>query len=82
MPEPKATQMNRVQPHSARPAVLSVPESVVEVSCLHMMLSGLHARIEVWLLHALALLTPLVDQYALHSVQAASCKCCGCGFVE
>ena len=48
MPELKDAQLNRVQPHSASPAELSVPESVVEVSCLHMMLSSLHARIEVW----------------------------------
>ena len=66
VPEPKETQLDRVQPHSAGPAELSVPEPVVEVSCILMMLSGLHARIEVWLLHTLALLTPLIDQNALH----------------
>ena len=50
MPEPKKTQLDRMQPHSAGPAELSVPEPVVEVSDQHtiMMLSGLHARIEVW----------------------------------
>ena len=79
LPEPKETQLNRVQPHSA--AVLSVPESVVEVSCILMMLSVPHARIEVWLLHTLALLNPLIDPSA-RTVQAASCKCCGCGIVE
>ena len=51
MPEPKETQLDRVQPHSAGPAELSVPEPVVEVSDRHtiLMLSDLHARIEVWL---------------------------------
>ena len=51
MPEPKKTQLCRVQPHSAGPAELSVPEQVVEVSDQHtiMMLSDLHARIEVCL---------------------------------
>ena len=49
MPEPKEIQLDRVQPHSAGPAELSVPEPVVEVSCILMTLSGLHARIEVWL---------------------------------
>ena len=47
MPEPKETQLDRMQPHSAGPAELSVLEPVVEVSCILMMLSGLHARIEV-----------------------------------
>ena len=49
MTEPKKTQLDRMQPHSAE---LLVPEPVVEVSDQHtiMMLSGLHARIEVWLL--------------------------------
>ena len=64
MPEPKATQLDRVQPHSAGPAELSVPEPVVEVSCILITLSGHHARLEVWLLNALALLTPLIDQNA------------------
>ena len=51
MPEPKKTQLDWVQPHSAGPAELLVPEAVVEVSDQHtiMMLTGLHARIEVWL---------------------------------
>ena len=53
VPELKKTQLDRMQPHSAGPAELSVPEPVVEVSCILMMLSGLHAtieedRIEVW----------------------------------
>ena len=51
MPEPKKTQLDRMQPHSAGPAELSVPEPVVEVSDQHtiMMLSGLHARTEMCL---------------------------------
>ena len=40
MPEPKETQLDRMQPHSAGPAELSVPESVVEVSCILMILSA------------------------------------------
>ena len=35
MPEPKETQLDRMQPHSAGPAELSVPELVVEVSDQH-----------------------------------------------
>ena len=64
--EPKETQLCSLEPHPAGSAVLSVPEPVVEVSCILMTLSGLHARMEVWLLRALALLIPVIDQYAPH----------------
>ena len=40
-PEPKDTQPGSIQPYSAGPAELSVPEPVVEVSCI-LMSSGLH----------------------------------------
>ena len=38
VPEPKETQLDRVQPHSAGPAELSVPEPFVEVSYVLVML--------------------------------------------
>ena len=38
VPEPKETQLDRVQPHSAGPAGLSVPKPVVEVSYILAML--------------------------------------------
>ena len=80
VPEPKDTQMDWVQPHSAGPAELSVSESVVEVGCILMMLSGLHVRLGVW--HSVPtsqhtyLFTPLLLISVPCTVMAASCKCC------